>query len=309
MTPGIGAPRLQHAAVVSALNVALVALGLATVAFAVDVALQTASMSGSIAGFVDAVCCTLGLEGIDVAVAAATALGALATAALWLGVASAIGRIAESRRLRSALARAAGHGATPAGTSVFPDPRPAAFSAGLLRPRIYLSSGAVALLGPSELDAVVAHERAHAHKRHGLRRLFREVLGDGLFFVPAIRRLRGHSAILAELDADAAAVRHARNDPRPLASALLAFDGAAEPGRAVVAAERVDQLVGEPWELALPVRAIAGSALLVLALLGGLMLLDGALASAAATARQCSVLAVLAGGLAATACMLRVRSR
>jgi Zn-dependent protease with chaperone function len=37
-----------------------------------------------------------------------------------------------------------------------------------LRPRIVLSAGALGVLGPREVDAVVAHERGHAHAHHDL---------------------------------------------------------------------------------------------------------------------------------------------
>ena len=41
-------------------------------------------------------------------------------------------------------------------------PRPEAFCAGLFRPRVYVTSGAVELLDDAGLDAVLAHERQHA---------------------------------------------------------------------------------------------------------------------------------------------------
>ena len=42
--------------------------------------------------------------------------------------------------------------------AVVPDPQPLAFCAGLLHPRVYVSTGAFERLGEAELAAVVAHE-------------------------------------------------------------------------------------------------------------------------------------------------------
>jgi len=52
---------------------------------------------------------------------------------------------------------------------VLADERPRAFCAGLIRPRVYVSSGAIALLDGAALAAVLAHERHHASRRDPLR--------------------------------------------------------------------------------------------------------------------------------------------
>jgi hypothetical protein len=114
--------------------------------------------------------------------------------------------------------------------------RPLAFCVGLLRPRVYVSRGAVERLPAAQLAAVVAHERHHAKRRDPLRILVARAIGSAY----SLRALPRREQALAELAADAAAVRSA--GVAPLAAALLAFGG--EDG-AGIAPERVDRLAGE----------------------------------------------------------------
>jgi hypothetical protein len=117
----------------------------------------------------------------------------------------------------------------------------AAFCAGFLRPRIFISEGTVACLSDAELRAIVAHEGHHADRRDPLRLLVGRAMTSSLRLIPAVGSLGGRQAVLAELAADAAAVR-SLGGPGPLAGALLAFDDAGVGG---VAPERVDQLLGD----------------------------------------------------------------
>lgn len=197
-------------------------------------------------------------------------LGVLAFAVLGMSLRSAARQLRASRRALGAL-RVAGH-RTIAGrpVTVIDDPRPVAFCAGLLRPRVYVSTGTLATLDDPELGAVVAHERHHARVRDPLRIFVVRVLADGLFFLPALRPLSRRYAALAELAADRAAVRASRDDVAPLASALLSFE-AADPAVVGIAPERVDHLTGEraPWQLPVLLLAwtlVAVTALVVVAL-------------------------------------------
>ena len=134
---------------------------------------------------------------------------------------------------------------------VIADPRPEAFCAGYLRPRVYVSQAALDLLSDAELDAVLAHEHHHRRVRDPLRLACGRVLGQALFFVPALQALFGRYADLAELNADDAAVRARAGGRAALASALLAFDATG----AGISPERVDSLLGQaggwrrPWWL------------------------------------------------------------
>jgi Zn-dependent protease with chaperone function len=101
---------------------------------------------------------------------------------------------------------------------VVPCPHPLAFCAGLLRPRVYVSTGALQRLGAAELSAVVAHEAHYAARRDTLRILMARAIGDAYSLGALPRREQAP----AELFADAAVVRS--RGAVPLASALLAFD-------------------------------------------------------------------------------------
>lgn len=198
---------------------------------------------------------------------AVLALGSLAFAVLGLAARSAVRQLRASHRFLRGLGGLRPAPVGPEGTLLFCDTRPQAFCAGLLRPRIYLSDATLQLLSADELDAVIAHERHHARYRDPLRILFARTLCDALFFLPVLRRLSDSYAALAELAADSAAVRTCRDDPRPLASALLAFDGAASPAAVIgIAPERVDQLLGQRARYELPVALLAWAVVVVAAI-------------------------------------------
>jgi Zn-dependent protease with chaperone function len=169
-----------------------------------------------------------------------------------------------------------------AAVTVVDDATPHAFCAGYLLPRVYISTGAIALLSEAELAAVLAHERHHAASRDPLRLACGRVLSHALFFLPALRRLHERCRNLAELSADAAAVRAAGGARAPLASALLAF-GSQEGEEVVgISPERVDWLLGEPAPWTPPGTLLAG-ALVTLAALAGLVWRASATASVHAT--------------------------
>ncbi len=144
-----------------------------------------------------------------------------------------------------------------AGQSValVPGARPLAFCAGLVRPRVYVSSGAVERLSADALAAVVEHEAHHAVRRDPLRILVARAIGEAYSLTALPRREQA----LGELAADAAAVR--RRGAAPLAAALLAFDASD------VAPERVDRLTGAPPSGQVPRALVAGAGVVIVALL------------------------------------------
>jgi len=93
-----------------------------------------------------------------------------------------------------------------------------AFTAGWLRPRIYLALELADRLSPSELSAVIAHEGAHAARRDPLCLSALRFLGNALFWIPVLRGLARDCADEAEIRADDAA---RRGRPLALASAIL----------------------------------------------------------------------------------------
>lgn len=141
------------------------------------------------------------------------------------------------------------------GVWVLDDDHPAAFCAGLLRPRVYITTGAVAALERPGLDAVLLHERHHASRRDPLRSAVARVIERSLFFLPSLDHLREGQQLLAELGADERAVDGLAGDPSALAQAMLTFtDGGdsapthplTDPEPGGVDPARIDALLGEP---------------------------------------------------------------
>jgi Zn-dependent protease with chaperone function len=175
--------------------------------------------------------------------AAVIALAAADLAILVLACWSAATQIHRSarflRRLRvTGVRRVRGHLFT-----VVDDGAPKAFCAGLLRPRVHVSHGALRILNEDELLAVVVHESHHARRRDPLRLLVVRVMTRALPWAPGLARLAERHATVAELAADAVAMRTA-GPRRHLASALVAV--ADHGGQQVrgIAPERVDHLMG-----------------------------------------------------------------
>lgn len=122
-----------------------------------------------------------------------------------------------------------------------------AFCAGLLRPTVYVTTGAVAGLAPDELDAVLVHERSHARRWDPLRGLLRRAAADVLFFVPVTSWWAARRREHAELCADIAAIRQV--GVPALAGALLSATGSRIPVMAAAfdgaTDARIAQLSGE----------------------------------------------------------------
>lgn len=91
-----------------------------------------------------------------------------------------------------------------------------AFTQGLVRPRIWVSTALVDLLDEDELVAVLEHERHHLRQRDPLRVWLSRSVAGGLFFLPAAAALRNAYLVAKETEADAASQANTA-----LASALL----------------------------------------------------------------------------------------
>lgn len=99
-------------------------------------------------------------------------------------------------------------------------PNPA-FTAGLVRPRVYVAAELAERLGFEQLVALLVHERAHLDRRDPLRLFILRALACTLFWLPALRRLADDLADEAEVLADDMAAAHAGT--LTLASAILAL--------------------------------------------------------------------------------------
>lgn len=87
---------------------------------------------------------------------------------------------------------------------------PVAFTAGLLRPRIYLSSTLVERLEPTELSVLLAHENHHRRSFDPLRVFLTTVLSDLFFWIPVARSLTERVVTKVEFAADGAVPKRHR---------------------------------------------------------------------------------------------------
>jgi hypothetical protein len=183
---------------------------------------------------------------------------------------------------------------------VIDDEHPEAFCAGLLRPRVYVTTGALARLDAPALEAVRAHEREHARRRDPLRLAASRVIARSLFFLPGVRELGRGQIMLAEASADERAVSAAAGDRSAVARAMLSFTDAPEAGgSAGVDPARVDYLLGEEPGWRFPV-LLCAAAIVLLAIIVTLAILVGRAAVGSATldppflsAQPCIVLLAL----------------
>jgi Zn-dependent protease with chaperone function len=133
--------------------------------------------------------------------------------------------VVRARRHHRALLALVAHGDPDVpGTLVVDHPVAAAYCVPGVRSQVVVSAGTLALLGPYELAAVLAHERAHARERHdlvllpftSLRRIFPQAR--------IVARTLDTVELLIEMAADDRARRH--RPAKELATALLRFASA-----------------------------------------------------------------------------------
>lgn len=295
------------------LQLLLGAVGLAAVGLGAVVGAGRLSLGVPSAATVLEACRRLLLPDVTPTGVLSLLLGLLAVVVLGRSVRSAVRQLRSSRRVLGALRVVGDRIVDGQRVTVIDDRGAVAFCAGLLRPRVYVSTGTLETLDELEVGAVLAHERHHARLRDPLRIFVARVLADGLFFLPALRPLSRRYAALAELVADRAAVRATRGDAAPLASALLSFE-AADPAVVGIAPERVDHLTGEraPWRLPAALLAWALVAVTVLVVVAVRLQGGGALAEVSVPlliGQSCMLLMAIAPLVVGAAAVLRARSR
>jgi beta-lactamase regulating signal transducer with metallopeptidase domain len=96
----------------------------------------------------------------------------------------------------------------------------AAFTHGLIRPRVYLSRGLLIALDHDELKGVFLHELHHKRRYDPLRFFFITFVKDAFFYLPVARYLAAYVRTKSEGAADDAAVSNML-EPYSLAGALL----------------------------------------------------------------------------------------
>jgi hypothetical protein len=161
----------------------------------------------------------------------------------------ALGVIRAARSLRIALTRSS-LGRGPGNSLIVSGPDVLLAAAGITRPRVFVSAGALTTLDDEELAAGLDHERAHIARRHRFILVFAEFCRSLARFVPGTRTTMRELHYHLERDANHwALARH--HDPYALASAICeaaASRATATPGLARLsgqgqATRRVDQLI------------------------------------------------------------------
>lgn len=154
----------------------------------------------------------LGLVGVGLVVAAVL-LGATAR--------SLLSALRVRRRHRDLLDLVARDDPAAPGALVLDHPIAAAYCLPGVRPRVVVSAGALSLLDPTQLAAVLSHERAHADERHDLVLLPFTALCRAVPRIGWVRAAHEAVTLLVEMRADDKARRlHADGS---LVSALLRF--------------------------------------------------------------------------------------
>lgn len=181
------------------------------------------------------------VAGLGLTLAGAVAARTALTAATHLRAAG------QQAQRHAQTARLVGRPHPALGAVLMDHPQAAAYCVGGRYPTVILTTGALEALEPEQLDAVLAHERAHLAGRHhrlvALARIGRLVLP----FLPLMRGADEQVAKLVEMHADDAAAR--TSDPRSLATALVALATARSPASALAAAgtdsvQRIHRLLG-----------------------------------------------------------------
>ena len=155
------------------------------------------------------------------------------------------------------------------GATLVDHAQPAAYCVAGPHPTVIVTTAALQALDPEQVDAVLAHERAHLASHHhrllAIARIGRQVLP----FLPLMRVADTQITRLVEMHADDAAT--AGRDTGPLATALvvLAAAGGPTPGLAAAATDavqRIQRLLRPAEPLSRARRQLLGAAAAVLAL-------------------------------------------
>src|SRR5262249_58099753 len=187
--------------------------------------------------------------------------GTVLTAAVVLRAAWCLARgLAASRRehrAHAAFLAVAGRPDQALGAMVLDGEAPACYCLPRGRHRVVISAGAVSRLSPGQLQAVLAHERAHLRGHHHRMLAAAAALARAFPAIPLLARAPGELALLAEMTADDAAAR--RPDPADLAAALVRLAGAGRHSAALAAGgpaaiTRIQRLLAPPLRRRLPAR-------------------------------------------------------
>jgi hypothetical protein len=189
----------------------------------------------------------LGLDGHQVGDAATLVPGLLVMASL---ASVAFGVFRGARAIRRLLARE-GLGRGPSDSVIVAGPDVILAAAGLTRPQVVVSTGALLELDDDELAAGLEHERGHIARRHRFLLVFAELCRGVGRFIPGCRRAMSELTFHLERDADHWALRRT-HDPLALASAICKAAGLTRTNAAALtplsgggAKERLGELIDD----------------------------------------------------------------
>jgi Zn-dependent protease with chaperone function len=203
------------------------ALGLAGLTLAVHATALGGALSQLIGACVLRLRATYATPG-GLAVATAGLLLAGAIAARTALTATSHLRAIRRQALRHArTARLVGRPEPALGAVLVEHAQPAAYCVAGRHPTVILTTGALDVLAPGQLDAVLAHERAHLAWHHHRLLAMARISRRALPFLPLMRDAEAQVERLVELHADDAATQ--ARDPGSLATALVVLATAAAP--------------------------------------------------------------------------------
>jgi Zn-dependent protease with chaperone function len=203
-----------------------------------------------------------------------------------------VGTLKLTRALRALVAQSSWDG--PAGSVIIGARDIVLAVAGLRRPRVLVSAGALLELGDDELEAALAHERAHIERRHRYVLVYAELCHALAHVLLGTRRALDELAFHLERDADRWALAR-RVDRHALAAALTRAARIRFERRAVAMAlggSRVQERVDEIMSSSPPPRRCASligsslATLLVSLVLGSAAALPSVLADGAEAIRD-----------------------
>lgn len=147
------------------------------------------------------------------------ALSAIPTLLMLAGLAYVLAQLQRAARTVSRAVSMGAVGSGPEGSTVIESSRVLLAAAGILRPRILLSTAALSALDRHELAAGIAHERAHIRRGHRYVLLATTICRGASWVVPGGRHALDQLAFQLERDADEVALARS-GDRLALASAI-----------------------------------------------------------------------------------------
>ena len=278
------APLLGIVIYLAAVWSVVVALGLAGLTLAVD----ATALGGGLSHLIGA--CVLRLRATYATPGGATVAG---LGLILAGAVMARAAVTAATHLRAVRRQAVQHAQTvrlvgrpdpDLGATLVDHAQPAAYCVAGPQPTVILTTAALQALDPEQLDAVLAHERAHLASHHhrllAIARIGRQILP----FLPLMRDADMQITRLVEMHADDTAT--ARRGTQPLATALVVLAVAAGPAPGLAAAatdavQRIQRLLRPAEPLSRLHRQLLGAGAAVLALTPVLLALTPALVALA----------------------------